>query len=128
MAITTVFTAGDADSEDARKRISKWLVGAGQRAIERLVRAKTLVLKDLNMADFEPLPNRPSYDTKEFVYTMPSADGGLPLKQAILDEWQNKFSQNPVGYQEVVERHNKKYNPSGVAFKDGGKKACPHQC
>ena len=122
MAITTVFTAGDSDSEDARKRINKWIAGAGQRTIERLVRAKTLVLKDLNMADFEPLSSRPSYDTKEFVYTMPSADGALPLKQAILDEWQNKFSQNPVGYQEVVERHNKKYNPSGVPFKDGGER------
>ena len=61
----------------------------------------------------------PSYDVARFVLTCPNAAGCMPLRQDSLDLLHQKVtSPGPLAtFEDIVHKHDKDHNPSGVPYK-----------
>lgn len=100
---------------DVRKHIAKFVNQKAHDRTAMLIRGNTLKLPGL--PDFTqelslPTVKKPTLDESKFELTAPMSDGTLRFHQAILDVWGGNRE-----FKEMVEEHNKKFNPSGASFK-----------
>ena len=117
MVVTTVPTAGDEDTYEVRKRITKFIQESTKREIVKLIKSKTLVHPDVVVTEWRSTVQCPSCDTTRLKDTMPTADNCLAIKQASLEEWEKKINKKHEALKTLTEQHNKKYNMSGQTFK-----------
>ena len=125
MVISCSWARGDQDGDKRRPNV-EWLTDAIRRSMDRFVRSKLLVLEGFDYKDFSPEGTAPVNDVQLYALTFPTAEGHLAMKQTALDEWSVKFARTKKDFDEAVDKHNKKFNPSGFPYKaDGQKRAAP---
>ena len=122
MLVTTIWAKSDVEG-DQRKRQAKWLREAQRRFAGKMVMDKVLKLEGVVVDDNQVPTQRPSYNTDEFLLTMPTADESLALRQSKLDEYTPKFTRLQEDFQALMAKHDAKYNPSGVPYKGQGKRS-----
>ena len=126
MVVTTVTTGGDDDTDEVRKRITKWIQQNIKREIVSLIKAKTLLHPDVVVSEWRSTVQCPSCDTTRLKVSMPTADNCLAIKQTTLEEWEKKITKKHEALKALMEQHNKKYNTTGQTFKTSdGKPALP---
>ena len=121
MVISCIWARADFDT-DKRRANSEWLDAAIKRAMERLIRAKSLALPRFVFKEYTAEGATPSNDTKLYLLAFPTAEGHLALRQSALDEWAPKFARLKKDFDEMDEKHNKDFNPSGSPYKGEGQK------
>ena len=94
MVVTTVPTAGDEDSDEVRKRVTKFIQESTKREIVKLIKSKTLLHPDVIVTEWRSTVQCPSCDTTRLKVTMPTADNCLAIKQASLEEWERKSTRS----------------------------------
>ena len=87
-------------------------------AMDRVLKLEGVVVEDKQVPT-----QRPSYNTDEFLLTMPTADESLALRQSMLDEYTPKFARLQEDFQALMAGHDAKYNLSGVPYKGQGKRS-----
>ena len=117
MVVTTVPTGGDDDTDEVRKRITKWIQESIKRDIVNLNMSKTLQHPDVVVTEWRSTVQCPTCDTTRLKVTMPTADNCLASKQTSLEEWENNIVKKHEALQDLTEKRNKKYNATGKTFK-----------
>ena len=126
MVVTTVPTGGDDDTDEVRKRITKWIQESAKREILKLIKSKTLLHPDVVVTEWRSTVQCPSCDTTRLKVTMPTADQCLAIKQTSVEEWEKKINKKHEALKALMDQHNKKYNTTGQTFKTSdGKPVLP---
>jgi len=106
-------------------RIETFIKRAVRDYVTALIKDKTLKFDDVPVTQAPATGAAPpTYDASKFVQTCPNAAGSLPLRQDILDLMHQKLLDESVkkAFAECVDKHNEKYNVSGVPYKGEGKR------
>ena len=109
--------AEDDSGADSRKTLAIWMAKAEARLIGKLLMTKMLVLPGFEVQKVEEPKKSPQFDEADFVLTLPSAAGHLPIRQSTLDEYGKKFHHLTLQFESAVRDHNAKHNPSGQSYK-----------
>ena len=117
MVVTTVPTGGDDDTDEVRKRITKWIQESIKREIVNLIKSKTLQHPDVVVTEWRSTVQCPTCDTTRLKVTMPTADNCLAIKQTSLEESEKNIVKKHEALKDLTEKHNKKYNTTGKTFK-----------
>ena len=88
-----------------------------------MAKSKMLNLEGVVFDEVQAPTQKPTYNTDDFLLTMPTADGSLALRQSMLDEYMPKFARLQQDFQALLEKHDAKYNPSGVPYKGQKKRS-----
>ena len=112
MVVTAVSTGGDDDTEEVRKRITKFMQESVTREIVKLIKSKTLVHPDVVVTEWRSTVQCPSCDTTRIKVTMPTADNCLAIKQTPLEEWEKKITKKR---QKLLEEMPHLTNIDGIA-------------
>ena len=117
MVVTCVPMVADEDSDEARKRVTKWIQGKHYREIRDLIMSKTLEVPDVVVSEWQSTVPCPLVDASLLKVTMPTADNCLAVKQAAIDDWEKKLVAKHTALQDIIKEHDEKYNPSGRTHK-----------
>jgi len=115
--VTCVPVVCEDDSDETRKRVTKWIQDKLHRDIRDLIMSKSLEVPDVVVSEWRSTVPSPSCDVSILKVTMPIADHCLAIKQAAIDDWEKKLVVKHGALQDIIQAHDKKYNPSGRTHK-----------
>ena len=117
MVVTSVPMVSEDDSDEARKRVAKWIVAKHERDIKALIISKSLEVPGLSVSEWRSSAPSPVMDVTVLKVTMPTADNCLAIKQSAVDDWEKKLVVKHASLKEMIQAHDAKYNPSGRTHK-----------
>ena len=117
IAVHVCWADMDTEALNHNEKIAKWLKVARKRVLHQLVNDGLFKLDGWQ----KPLTHdavstpRPTYQDSDYTILCPVASGHLPLRAEWLDMNKQKFKSPPVqtAFTELIDNHNKLYNPSG---------------
>ena len=124
MCITTSWSQNDLDCPNSNFLIAKFVLRTNMRLMRQLVEEKLYFLDDWSQSDFSMNVAPPVLNSDKYCATFPSAAGKLALRQDWITAQESKFRTEEVKgkWKELVDRHNSKWNPSGVPHTEASRK------
>ena len=117
MVVTPMTMVSEENTDECRKRVTKWIQVKQLREIRTLIMSKTLQVPDVVISEWRSTVPSPVMDVGLLKVTMPTADNCLAMKQSAVDDWEKKLVAKHTALQDIIKLHDTKYNPSGRMHK-----------